>query len=368
MNDNRSWRHGLLVIALFALAASVAGAGWALRTSNTDGAVDTSSAGSPTGVVCFGHVDVESGIAGLSPAQAGRIVSIEVRENQSVRAGEPLLCLDDRLARLRVQQADASLKVAETQLEQAEESLGQHRFKLTQQAAAVDVARHRVSAARHQLERKRELQRSGNLNTRETAAATELVNELETVEQAEKEKLKELQALNPGLPVKRLAVEVSLARGRLAEAQLALEECTLKAPRSGMILRVQAHVGDLVGAQMPQPALLFCPSETRIVRAEVSQEFAHQVRIGALCKIADDSTSDAEWWGKVTRISDWYTHRRSILLEPSQHNDVRTLECIVELDCGQPPVRIGQRMRVTMGEHLARPPLWPGRSSGPVHP
>jgi multidrug resistance efflux pump len=354
MNGTRCLQRRFVVIALVAFAATVAGAGWALRASNTETAVVNSNVAADAGLVCFGHVDVESGIVGLSPAQAGRVVSIDVRENQTVQAGDVLLRIDDRQARLRVQQAEASLKAAQVQLDQAKELPGQHRSKLTQQAAAVNVARYRVSAAHHQLDRKRELYRSENLNSRELAAAAELVGEVETVEQAEKEKLRELQALDPRLAVKRADAEVSVARGRLAEAELALEECRLKAPCKGTILRLQTHVGDLIGGQSLQPAVLFCPNETRIVRAEVSQEFAHQVQTGAACRIADDSTSDAEWWGKVVRISDWYTHRRSILLEPSQHNDVRTLECIVELDPGQPPVRIGQRMRVMMGRSSRR--------------
>jgi hypothetical protein len=35
-----------------------------------------------------------------------------------------------------------------------------------------------------------------------------------------------------------------------------------------------------------------------------------------------------------------------MLLEPLQFNDVRTLECIITLDPNQPPLRIGQRVRV----------------------
>ena len=42
------------------------------------------------------------------------------------------------------------------------------------------------------------------------------------------------------------------------------------------------------------------------------------------------------------------TQRRSILQEPFQYNDVRTLECIITLDPSNQPVRIGQRMRVTI--------------------
>jgi hypothetical protein len=51
----------------------------------------------------------------------------------------------------------------------------------------------------------------------------------------------------------------------------------------------------------------------------------------------------------VVEISDWFTHRRSILLVPMQLNDVRTLECIIDLDQSGADLRIGQRVRVIMG-------------------
>jgi hypothetical protein len=50
----------------------------------------------------------------------------------------------------------------------------------------------------------------------------------------------------------------------------------------------------------------------------------------------------------VIRISDWYIQRRSTMPEALQYNDARTLECIIELDAGQPELRIGQRVRVTL--------------------
>ena len=65
----------------------------------------------------------------------------------------------------------------------------------------------------------------------------------------------------------------------------------------------------------------------------------------------DDSNTGATWRGKVVRLSDWYTHRRSIVQEPLQFNDVRTLECLVTLtDNPPPPLRIGQRMRVSINQ------------------
>jgi hypothetical protein len=40
--------------------------------------------------------------------------------------------------------------------------------------------------------------------------------------------------------------------------------------------------------------------------------------------------------------------RRTILPDASPFYDVRTLECVIELESGQPPLRIGQRVRVTL--------------------
>ena len=77
-----------------------------------------------------------------------------------------------------------------------------------------------------------------------------------------------------------------------------------------------------------------------------------RVAVGQEAIIQDSATGAGDWRGKVTRVSDWYSQRRSILLEPMQFNDVRTLECVigglVSKDPGQPPLRIGQRVRATL--------------------
>ena len=94
--------------------------------------------------------------------------------------------------------------------------------------------------------------------------------------------------------------------------------------------------------------MIFCPGGRRIVRAEAEQEFARSLTIGQSASIRDDSSGEGSWTGHVIRISDWYTQRRVIMPEPLQYNDVRTLECIIEMDAGQPALRIGQRVRVTL--------------------
>jgi len=111
---------------------------------------------------------------------------------------------------------------------------------------------------------------------------------------------------------------------------------------------MQVTVGDFLPNPRQAP-MLYCSNTPRIIRAEVEQEFAGKIYVGQLAKIKDYSAEDqGEWKGKVESISDWYTHRRSMILEPLQFNDVRTLEAIIEFEPDQKPLKIGQRVRVTL--------------------
>jgi HlyD family secretion protein len=340
------WQLGLAGAGL--LAAGIGGTQWCL-SRNLARAAAHGSAPAAEVVVCFGHVDVPGGVVALAPLQPGRIVGIDVKEDESVDAGTVLLRLDDTAARLRVDEARAAVTAGERQLEEIARLPARHQLQVAQQDAALDGAGHRLAAARHQVERKRDLFKRDQLNGQELAAAEDLVRELESLERAEREKLRELRLLDPEPGVRRAEAELTAARARLGQAERAVDECQVKAPRAGKVLRLQATVGDLAGGPGPAP-ILFCPGGPRIVRAEVAQEFAAAVRVGAECQIADDCRgSGPTWRGTVARVSDWYTRRRSVVLEPTQHNDVRTLECVIEFAPGE-PLRIGQQVRVTIGQ------------------
>ncbi|HVJ80569.1 MAG TPA: hypothetical protein VNC50_05820 [Planctomycetia bacterium] len=107
------------------------------------------------------------------------------------------------------------------------------------------------------------------------------------------------------------------------------------------------------GANPLQPALWFRPQKSLIVRTEVDQAFASRVAAGQKAELFDDNRQASLGSGRIVRLAPWIAQRRTVLDEPFQRNDVRTLECVVALDSSPEGLRIGQRLRVVID--LANP-------------
>jgi putative ABC transport system ATP-binding protein len=354
----RRSRLFLALSGLGLLIVSVLGSYWMLERKpgflekrgfrlGWNSAKEASSTGKSRLVVCTGYVDVEGGVLSLYPTLPGRVAEVLVRENETVQAGAVLLRLEDQAARYAVQETEAGVQAAEAQFAEAQKAPEQHESVVTQQKAALTAIEHDLVAARLLTARKEQLVKGGHLAREEADASREFVKKLQASEQAEREKLHALKLRDPVQDVARAEADVLAKKALLNKARHALRECSLKAPRDGIVLRILVHSGEVLGASPKQPAVLLCPSGPRIVRAEVEQEFASQVVVGQRADVEDDArNADFTWKGRVVRISDWYAPRRTALPDGLPAQDARTLECLIQLDPNQPPLRIGQRVRV----------------------
>ncbi len=231
-----------------------------------------------------------------------------------------------------------------------------HALKVEGQSRAIAAAKHDLEAARSIAALKKRLAgQSGTGVQKEEAQAAEdkasyAAEELVGVEEAKLAAVK-LEARDIDKSAIRLAdIDRSAKRIQRAKAQLAVDEASVTARIDGSVLRLQMQAGDLMPAQPRMPPIIFCPATPRIVRAEVEQEFVNLVAEGQIATITDETAngSGPVWKGKVVHLGDWMAPRRSILPDPSQYHDVRTLECIISVDAGQAPLRIGQRVRVAL--------------------
>jgi multidrug resistance efflux pump len=339
----------VLGLALLGIGLPVAG----ILTSCTSNSLSSGSRGDGNapgggqGVVCMGQVDLEHGVTALFPLQPGRVARVLVWEGETVEGGAVLVRLEDVQARARVAEAEAALDAAKLQLDQARKAPDQLRSRIAQQQDATEAMRARLSAARHAHARKQKL--AGHIDPSELEISGDRIKEFEALVRVEEKRLADLKKQDPLDDERRARRDVALWTARLDQARCALDDCALKAPCAGTVLRLHVGPGDVLSGQPRQPAVEFAADGPLVVRAEVEQEFAGRIAVGQRVSVQDEANADSVWPGKVKRVANWFAQRRTIMHEPFESTDVRTVECLITLDADHPSLRIGQRVRVFVG-------------------
>jgi multidrug resistance efflux pump len=339
---------GAIIAVLFLVVPLVAVGWWLSRPAG-----DTTAPGPGLGeldVVCSGRVDSLTPVASLDPAMPGKVAEVMASEGQTVAAGKPLLRLEDEAVKLRVEEAKAALAATEIEIEAAALEVKQRPVRIASQKLAITAAKDRISTAQKLLEERKIAKQFGTVTAGEIIAAEAEVRQYERLEAIENDRLTELTTANPGLRVKAAEAKKAQAQIALKQAEKAARDCVLTAPSAGVVLRVNVSAGE---SAMPGgvPAILFRPDGPLVVRAELEQEFIGRVKPNMRATVTDDTRADSPTWnGRVQRVGAFVSRRRSILLEPGEVNDVRTVECVIVLEGSTDGLLVGQRMRVRIGK------------------
>jgi multidrug resistance efflux pump len=352
----RHWRLYIPVsLGVILLLASLVIAAVSLRSHAGDGssvppAATASSPADEHRWMSLGYVDIEGGVTPLYPLQQGRVKSVLAKENKPVKKGDPLFELEDTVPALKVRQAEDDLNAAKERLALAEAKVKQLDEQIAAQQAAVDAAQIDVQRAGLKHDKMKRFQQNGVEGDTESVKDAELlVKKAKEGVHGEERKLAALQAGREQAAgaVKLANIDIKAKEAQLNEAQNAVNECVVRAPADGTPLRILVSVGQALGANPRQPAVQFAADRPLLVRAEVEQEFVGHVREGESVLIQDHVTGQDCARGKVVSIARWYSPRRTASPELfGVSNDVRTLECIVQIESTSQEVRIGQRVRV----------------------
>jgi HlyD family secretion protein len=260
--------------------------------------------------------------------------------------------MDDTDASILVKRAQNERDRAVDQCKQAQKAPEEYQLLLNQQKLAIAAKKAEFEAGLELAAMAKRIhgnEKVGNVvRDEELKAAVKRAEALENALKAEEEKLKQLQLQDPSFKVREAERDKQDKELQLQRAQYALDQCTLRAPVEGTIVRVLANAGEMLGSQARQPAILFCPSGPLIIRAEVDQEFANRIAVNQVATIFDDTGAGGTWTGKVRRVGDVFLHRRGFMPDLYPTNEARTLECTIQLDEGQAALRINQKMRVLL--------------------
>jgi multidrug resistance efflux pump len=353
MNTTRRPHRFFWLLGVVLLVGTAAGAGWVLN--NAPAGTPAPRAGEKgrglpgaDSIICIGYVDVPDGTTPLYPVLPGQVAEVCVKDGDKVTKGVLLFRMDDRFAKTQLKQAEADLEDAEALKAKAEREQKLHKYLVEGQLAAVKAARANANAQAKEVAIQKKLFKGGVGGG--SAEALEAAEEKEKAAlellKVEEAKLRGLQDFDFAPELRQAEANIRAKKAVVDKARLALQECAVHAPADGTVLRVFITPKQLLGPDPKMPAIQFCPAVARIVRVEVQQEWGGRIEVGQPAVIEDDTRAGTQWSGRVARVSDWYSRRRSPLQEPFQFNDVRTLECIISIDPGQRHMRIGQRMRV----------------------
>jgi len=296
-------------------------------------------------------------VAQVTPLVAGPVAKVLVRETQSVKAGDPLVTLDDSDARILVEQAQAALGQAERKVRGYAASDTALAGQVSARDADIARARSDVERARTDLTRRQALSASGAVSGDELTDArnkfAQAQAELAQVTAARQAALGSREAnrvLIFGVSLEQNP-EVAAAKAKLDAAQLALDRTVIKAPVDGIVSKKQVEVGQQVAVGVPLMAIV--PAAEAYVDANFKEVQLKKVRPGQPVTLTSDLYgSGVKFHGRVRGLSGGTGSAFSLI--PAQNASgnwikvVQRLPVRIDLDpkeLAQHPLRVGLSMK-----------------------
>jgi HlyD family secretion protein len=293
-----------VVLAVVVLAgALVALITWRIRAQNRAEA----GAASGSGVIEAEGVD-------LSARLSARVAKVLAREGQTVEQGAAVLELECDEPKARLLEAEARLLAAKAQAEAASLSARAARG----QSAAAQASINAAGAQSAALEKQKELaardaarleamgeQAAASARDRATATAEALSEQQRAAAASQAASRQQAGASVSQADAARAAADAARASVQALEAQVAnallwVSECTIRAPRAGVLERVYYDPGELVslGAKV---ARLIDPA-----RADITFYLANadvdQARVGMRASVQADAYPGRKFEGTIKRI------------------------------------------------------------------
>jgi membrane fusion protein (multidrug efflux system) len=265
------------------IVAAVIAAGWYYLASGRYVSTDDSS--------------VQAAQTTISTNVPGRVVEIDVHDNQPVHRGDVLFKLDDRPFRIAVEEAQAKLAAARLQI-------GAAKASYRHQLAEITAARGTAEYQENELARQQRLLSSGiasRAQFEQTQHALALArSQLSSAQQTAGSVLAMLGG-NPDLPVD-LHPLVLEAQAALDRANLELSYAVVRAPDDGVVAKVeQLQVGNYVNTATPVFSLI---STTDIwVEANFKEDELAFVRVGQSAEVSIDAYGGRSFRAHVASLS-----------------------------------------------------------------
>ena len=312
---------------------------------------------------------VTADIVTVSSRAEGWIVDLVVREGQRVEAGQTLVKIDDRAAKLRVDGLRAQIEGvrverarlrAERKLDQnqADAAMRTRTSTIMVREKALAALQADLDFARLELDRSRTLFASKVVNERQLQMAQAAVTKFEIQilqlqaehEQAEGS-LGEARVGHDRLGVidaqiEALTHQVAVLAAQMRQQQVDVEDRTIKSPIPAVIDRTFTLPGEYVAAGQ-RILMLHNPDEVW-VEANIKETQVGKLKLGQTVRVSVDAYPNDTFVGRVARIGSATTARFALLPTPNPSGNFTkiTQRVPVKIDIVQMPKPLTPGMMV----------------------
>jgi membrane fusion protein (multidrug efflux system) len=240
---------------------------------------------------------VQAARVSISTNVPGRVVEVDVHDNQAVAKGDVLFRLDDRPYRIAVEEARAELANARLQIEAQKAS---YRQKLADLRSAQDT----LAYHQHEFDRQKRLLSSGvSSQAQYDQAAHAAENARQQVASTQQQIASALASLGgePDIQADRHPT-VQHAQAQLDRANLNLSYTVITAPEDGIVTKVeQLQAGDYINAAAPVFSLV--ASHDLWVEANFKETDLTHMRPGQTATVDIDTYPDKTFTARVMSVS-----------------------------------------------------------------
>jgi membrane fusion protein (multidrug efflux system) len=232
---------------------------------------------------------------GVSAEIVGKIVQVNVKENQHVNAGDLLFTIDPEPYRLQIAEANAAIATA-----QANVTALSHDAALT--GADIGAAREDIGFAQATLARQQALWNRGFTTKASLEAAQHAVAQAREELRAAEARQQEARArLAQGSAVPGENPQIAAAEARRAEAELNLKRTQVRAPMSGRVAQAdRLQVGQQAVTSLPM--LTIVADSSSYVEANFKETDLDEMHVGQPAEIRFDAYKDMVLKGHVASI------------------------------------------------------------------
>jgi membrane fusion protein (multidrug efflux system) len=239
----------------------------------------------------------------ISPRISGYVTEVQAETNRPVKAGDPLISLDDSDERLAVAAADTQISSQLAAIDRIDRQIDAAKTSVTQAEAAIDSAQADLDVAGADLKRAQRLKQSDFVSAQGLEQATAKQSKAEASMQTTKAGLTSAQANVAVLAAQRVEAERALDQNRntLAQRKLDLERTVIRAPFDGVIGNRNVQAGQFVSPG--QRLLALVPLSQVYVDANYKETQLADIHVGAPARISVDAYDEKPVTGTVESIA-----------------------------------------------------------------